>query len=206
MGTQRTPDEIWSALEKEAGAGDEAERAGQGSVEDAIRKLAAAGVDVETEKAEARAVRTEIEREIAAREVASRARARSLRPKGGRARIVWLVAAAVLVASAAAAYAQWAHRHPELPRLAPPAPTTAPPATSPGPSSQLIAADLRRQAFNACDAKRWSACLSLLDQAREVDPAGNADLQVQAARLRAEVGMGAERGTQDDKVARPPEK
>ncbi len=192
MGKQRTPDEIWSALEKEALEGDDAERAASRSIEDVVKELAAAGVDVERERAEARAIRAELERNVAvrqkAKEAAALARVRSLRPKRRRTAIVWLAAAAALVVCATVAYAGWRHWHAPPPMPAPPAPPVRPaPTTAPSapPSSELIAADFRRRAFDACDAKRWSDCLSLFDRAREVDAAGDADRQVQAARQTA---------------------
>jgi hypothetical protein len=198
MRTQRTPDEIWSALEKEARSGDDAEM----SVEDAIKELAAAGVDVAKEQAEARGIRTGLERNIAARAGASRARGkaqgRTPRPSSTRTRIVWLAAAAVLIASAAAAYMHFMHGqdpHPDAPMQAPSAPVTAPPPPANGkpPSTELIAADLRRQAFAACDAERWGECMSLLKRARDADPAGDADARVEAARQTAAAHLSSDK-------------
>jgi hypothetical protein len=187
MGTQRTPEDIWSALEKEALEGDDAERAGAMSVEDAVKELAEAGVDAEKVKAEARAFRTELDRNIAGREqaaeAAARARARRLRAPRRAALFVGLAAA--LVVCVAAAYAAWVRGHPKLHAPALPASKSAPSAPPPAPSSELIAPELRRQAFEACDAKRWPKCLSLLQQARDVDPAGDGDRRVQSARREA---------------------
>ncbi|MBW2528240.1 MAG: sigma-70 family RNA polymerase sigma factor [Deltaproteobacteria bacterium] len=47
------------------------------------------------------------------------------------------------------------------------------------------AVELRREALEACDAERWSACLDRLDRARRLDPAGADDPAIRAARRRA---------------------
>jgi hypothetical protein len=44
------------------------------------------------------------------------------------------------------------------------------------------AADLRRRADEACDARRWKQCERFLDQARDLDPAGEQAPAVQARR------------------------
>jgi hypothetical protein len=50
-----------------------------------------------------------------------------------------------------------------------------------------VAADLRRKAVAACDAKQWSVCLAELDKARAVDPAG--DTMVTPLRDKAIAGI-----------------
>jgi hypothetical protein len=41
---------------------------------------------------------------------------------------------------------------------------------------------LREEALEACDQARWDACKAKLDEARELDPAGEEDPRVQKAR------------------------
>jgi hypothetical protein len=43
-------------------------------------------------------------------------------------------------------------------------------------------ATLRKEAFAACDARRWDECTRKLDEAKELDPAGESDERVVAAR------------------------
>jgi DNA-directed RNA polymerase specialized sigma24 family protein len=62
----------------------------------------------------------------------------------------------------------------------------------PTPKEQA-AAELRREAFAACDAHRWSECLQGFDEARRIDPSGDAALDVQAARKAAEDAVRAMR-------------
>jgi hypothetical protein len=51
----------------------------------------------------------------------------------------------------------------------------------PGPQ-RTNAAELRRKAFEACDAKRWKECADRLDEARAIDPEGEHLPEVQAER------------------------
>jgi len=190
-----TPEEIWSALENEALEDEELERAASMSTEDALKEIAAAGGDAERVKADARAVRAKLEHEVAdwqkdERRV-SRARMRSLRTRRRRPVVLWLAAAAVGVSiGGGLLYTRLMHPHPDAP-VPPPsaAPSTPPP--PPESAAPLIApAELRRQAFDACAAGRWAECLSLLDEAREQDPAGDADAHVQSARRQAASHLG----------------
>ena len=48
------------------------------------------------------------------------------------------------------------------------------------------AAELRRNAVDACNAQRWDACLRNFDLARDRDPDGDKDPLVQEYRQRAE--------------------
>jgi RNA polymerase sigma factor (sigma-70 family) len=59
-----------------------------------------------------------------------------------------------------------------------PEPTLAPPEPTP----DERAAELRRDALQKCDAKAWQECLDGLDAARALDPAGDGDPKVRAAR------------------------
>jgi len=65
-----------------------------------------------------------------------------------------------------------------------PAPTVAPTAT---PAER--ASELRKQAFEACGRGHWNECLARLDEAKTLDPAGESDPEVQAARRRAMSGL-----------------
>ena len=51
---------------------------------------------------------------------------------------------------------------------------------------------LRKEGMEACAAEQWSVCLARLDAAGEMDPAGDADEGVKAARARAEEGVDSE--------------
>jgi RNA polymerase sigma factor (sigma-70 family) len=101
---------------------------------------------------------------------------------------VELAAVAVLVVFAALLVARLLRKEdvavPEPPR---PPPSLAPSlAPAPEPSPLERAAALRKDAFEACDRADWYGCRSRLDQARELDPAGEADPEVADARRRAE--------------------
>jgi hypothetical protein len=51
-----------------------------------------------------------------------------------------------------------------------------------GASVSQHVASLRKEAFAACDARRWDECARRLDEAKELDPAGESDDRVVAAR------------------------
>ncbi len=191
MPAKRTPEEIWSALEKEALDDEQAKRAASVTPDEAARRLAAAGVDVHAVRAEARAFREEMSRRVAERRVArERATKASRRPQ--RRTVVWLVAAALGVAAGGGLLYARLSRQP-LPAPVPPAPTPSAPATEPsGWASQNIAAEgLRQQAYARCDASDWIGCLERLDEAARIDPAGDAAPAVQQARRKASEGLKA---------------
>jgi hypothetical protein len=169
MSTKRTPEELWKAVEK-AALDDEMEQAASMSVADAEKELAAAGFDVEAEKAEARAWREELlggSAATPAKPPLSLAQVRSLRPPPRRPIVLWLAAAATSLAVGGG----WVFA-----RLGPEVVGQPPP---PGPS------DLRHQAFDACHTSRWQQCLARFDEAARLDPAGDADPEVQAQRATA---------------------
>jgi RNA polymerase sigma factor (sigma-70 family) len=53
------------------------------------------------------------------------------------------------------------------------------------PSELDRAREIRRRAFEDCDRARWDACLRGLDEAKQLDPAGDSAARVGAARTRA---------------------
>ena len=191
MPAKRTPEEIWSALEKEALDDEQAKRAASVTPDEAARRLAEAGVDVHGVRAEARAFREEMARRVAARRAAQERTAKaSRRPQ--RRTVVWLVAAALGVAAGGGLlYARLSRQLPPAP--VPPAPTPTAPAPEPSNwASQNIAAEgLRREAYARCDASDWIACLDRLDEAARIDPAGDAAPDVREARRKATNGLRA---------------
>jgi hypothetical protein len=54
--------------------------------------------------------------------------------------------------------------------------------TSDMPSPAQRAAHLRKVGIAECDARRWRTCVEALDAARDIDPAGESNPRVQAAR------------------------
>jgi hypothetical protein len=97
---------------------------------------------------------------------------RSLRPRPRRSVVIWVaVAAAGLLVAGGLLSNTTTVQHPAVAR---------PPVT---------AQALRAQAFDACRSRRWDACLQLLDSARPLDPSGDADPAVQAARATATNGL-----------------
>jgi hypothetical protein len=163
--SERKHADLWKELVDEAGD-DEIDRAATVSVAQAEAELKAAGFDVAAERAKAGAFVEALGSGVSgspARETAPRAPEPTLR-KARRARVLWLAAAAsfaVVVGGALYAGLQ-----------SPPPVGHAPP---PGPSADdlAVAAELRRKAAAACDAKQWSVCLAELDDARAVDPEGD---------------------------------
>jgi RNA polymerase sigma factor (sigma-70 family) len=85
----------------------------------------------------------------------------------------------------------WMSREPGETAHAPPPVPSELPGALPAPSAKP-ASELRREAFTACEAKRWAECAALLDRARDADPSGEALPEVQAAR-RAIAEAGAKR-------------
>jgi DNA-directed RNA polymerase specialized sigma24 family protein len=74
------------------------------------------------------------------------------------------------------------------------------PRSDPVPGPLERAADLRRAAFEACESQRWQPCLDRLDEARRLDPAGDAADDVRRARETAERGL----APPDEKSSPPP--
>jgi hypothetical protein len=76
-------------------------------------------------------------------------------------------------------------------------------AAPPRAPDQELAARLRDNAYAACDATLWQACLDALDDARKLDPTGEADPRVQAARLLARSRMWNDAAPKDLKPKGP---
>jgi len=195
MPTKRTPAEIWKEIVAEARDDEEIERLASLSDAAVDEELASAGFDVAKERAEAQAAVDELERGVVARrakELEAGARARSLRPPSRRRPLAfWLAAAAV--AAMAAGGLVYALTHPGAPPPvlpAPSVPSSSAPAQKP-PSEQLIAAsELRKHAFAECAARNWEECLARFDEASRLDPAGDQEPAVKAARDRAQSEIG----------------
>jgi hypothetical protein len=198
---------LWERLVDEVGEA-EIESAANVSVEQAEVELAAAGIDVPAERANANAFldalasgtfedpRDADHVEVPAPRpttavvaVAQEAAPRSVRQDRRRPRpvVMWLAVAATATVAAGALYAVLQPR-----QLAPvvPEPTAAtPPPVQSAEPNLVAAADLRRQAAAACDAQQWSVCLAHLDEARAVDPGGDDTPTVRATRDRALRGV-----------------
>jgi hypothetical protein len=185
---------LWQKLVDEAGE-ELIEQAAAVSVAQAERELAEAGFDVETERARAEAFLASLEgaagtaravAQAAPQEPPKRAAKRDGKRQG--AVPVWVAAAAAAVtAGAAVAYVATRPEKGPAPSPTTPPSTTPPPTASPAPSRDLVAAahDLRRRAAVACNAGRAEECLTLLDDAKKDDPAGDEAPEAKALRQRA---------------------
>jgi hypothetical protein len=180
MFRKRAPEELWKALEKEAhdeqgGPDDDVARAASRSVSAAEKDLADAGFDVEAEKAEVRAWAAQLGKPASAapsKRPASLAPLRSVRPPRPRSLVPWIAAAAVVLLLAGVQLQRQMQMHTARDGdVAATRPRRAP--------------ALRQRGFEACRAERWAECLELFDAAERLDPDGDADPAVQAARAKA---------------------
>jgi hypothetical protein len=181
---------LWQKLVAEAGE-ELIEEAASVSVAQAEKDLAEAGFDVAAERARAEAFLASLEGVAAAEEAVAQAvpqeapaslpeRVAKGERKKPRPAGVWVAAAAAAVAAGAAV--TYVATHPgEAPTTSP----TTPPSTGTAAPSLAAAADLRRSAAAACEEGRADACVSLLDQAAAVDPAGDTAPEVQRLRKKA---------------------
>ncbi|HEY8088175.1 MAG TPA: hypothetical protein VIF09_10030 [Polyangiaceae bacterium] len=187
MTRKPTAKEILKGIE-DSELDDEMERVLAATPEERKKDLEAAGFDVEELHAKADAVHEQMKRtmvEERAKELETKARVRSLRPPARQRPIVlWIAAAAAAAVAGGALYAALNRPPVPAPVPAPPVPSSVPP-RAPEAHELVAAADLRRQAFAACDAQRWVECLTRFDEARRIDAAGDAVPEVQAARRRA---------------------
>jgi len=182
--SERKHADLWRELADEAGE-DAIDRAATVSVAQAEAELKAAGFDVAAERAKASAFVDALGSEAAsptAKETAPRP-TEGTRRKGPRARVVWLAAAASLAAIGGTLYATL--QPPELVGSPPPPTPSRSAPVVPSATDLAVAAELRRKASAACDAKQWSVCLAKLDDARAVDPGGDDALAVKTLRNQA---------------------
>ncbi len=191
---------LWQKLVDETGE-ELIEQAAAVSVAQAERELAEAGFDVQAERARAEAFLASLEgtaaseptaAQVAVQEALKESRQRvEKRAEAGRRKprpvAVWLAAAAAVTAGAAVAYVET--RPEEGPA---PSPTTPPSTASPAPTPpDLVAAarDLGASRRGRCNSGRAEECLSLLDDAKKKDPAGEERDDVKALRQQAEDEM-----------------
>jgi hypothetical protein len=181
MGT-RTAQELWKRLVDEAGE-DEIERAASVSVAQAERELAEAGFDVAAERARAEAFLDELEGRPAP-SPAKPANPGKTERRGRVPPLVWVGAAAAAAAGAAVTHSALRD---EGKSAQPPPPSPSTPESTRNTSRHAIAAarDLRGRAAVECNAGRARECLSLLDQARAIDPAGDAAPEIRRLREQA---------------------
>ena len=183
---------LWQKLVDEAGE-ELIEEAASVSVAQAENDLAEAGFDVAAERARAEAFLASLAGVAAAEEAVAQAvpqeapaplpeRAAKSERKKPRPAGVWVAAAAAAVA-AGAAVTYVATRPEEGPITSP----TTPLSTGSAAPSLAAAANLRRTAAAACQEGRVDECLSLLDQAAAMDPAGDTTPEVQRLRKAAEI-------------------
>lgn len=89
------------------------------------------------------------------------------------------------------------------------------PITQPGPEPRPVPSSLpdpvldrarvlREMAFESCDRSAWKECLERLDEAKALDPAGDSDPRVGAARARATDAINDEDAPKNQKDTPPP--
>jgi hypothetical protein len=206
--SERKHADLWKELVDEA-AEAEIDRAASVSVEQAEAELAAAGFDVAAERARANAFLEALERgestasapapgsapapapASAPAPAPAPAPASASAPPKRRTRprdVVFRVTEVALSAAAGAALYAGLLQAPGPTANPSPSGTTSAPA-APSAADLALAADLRRQAAAACEAKQWSVCLAHLDKARAVDPGGDDTRTVKTVRDQAIAGI-----------------
>ncbi len=155
--SKRTPEETLAAIESQA-ADDDMDDVLAMTPEERRQELAAAGFDLAANDAKADALH-------AAAQVPTNT-VLPLRPRRAL-RVVMLLAAVLAIAGVAMFLArrdpQIAHPHPDN-----------------------DAAELRKQAAAACDAKKVEECRDRIDEARDLDPAGDTSPEAKKIRERIE--------------------
>ena len=182
-----TPEELWDAIDADA-ARAEKERIEALDPEACRRELADAGFDLRAVRADAERVAARIrgETQVAAVPNAGARGAPSAR-RSRAVRATWLVAAALACLALALVWWRAPREHVASP-ITPDTATGAPP-PAPPPAPERAAA-LRAEAAHACEGRRWVECLAELDHARELDPAGDEDAEVQRWRRVAGKALG----------------
>jgi hypothetical protein len=181
---------LWAELVDEAGE-ELIEQAARVSVAQAEAELRAAGFDVEEERARAEAFVASLDGSAATPDPVQAvagttpARAAPTQRKKRRPVVAWAAAAAAAAASAGAVYVET-----RPPAVGQPAPSSSSPTAG---APEAPAAELRQRAAVACDEGRAAECLSLLDQARAKDPAGDATPEVARLRAKAAAQLRGER-------------
>jgi hypothetical protein len=110
-------------------------------------------------------------------------RARRIHPRTSR--VLWLIAAALGVALVVLLVRE---RRTIMAWLEPLPTITPDDHHAPGPPPRELAAKLRHDAHGNCAFGDWKQCAAMLDLAKELDPAGEADPEVQAERKQIEEG------------------
>ncbi len=177
--SKRTPEETLAAIESQA-ADDEMDDVLAMTPEERRRELAAAGFDLAANDAKADALH-------AATQAAPTSTATVVPIRTRRAlRVVALLAAVFAIAGLVTILAR------RDPNVALPHPDTPSPSDEPT-QAQRAAAELRKQAAAACDAKKVEECVDRINEARDLDPAGDMSPEAKAIRERIE-GLEKERG------------
>ena len=196
MSRKRTPEEILASIE-EPSLDEEMDRVLAMTPEQRRAELEAAGFDLNELHAEADAWHEKMKQagvEERKKDLVTEARAKSLRPVSRRRPVVVGLLAAALgaaaVGGAAFAYVHWREAPPPAPSPPPPTVPEPPPSSLP---IAVRATTLRRQGLDACAGHMWQRCVEDLDQARELDPAGDADDAVQSARQEAAKWLGPDK-------------
>ncbi len=115
----------------------------------------------------------------------------------------WLAELAAAAALAVLALVLWRLFHKDEP-VAQPVPEPRPSSTDVAPEAPIDRARaLRDKAYKDCDRAAWQECLDRLDEAKGLDPAGDSDPRVGAARTRANDALRNE-GPVKQKDAPPP--
>ncbi len=96
----------------------------------------------------------------------------------------WLAELAAAAALVIVAFVVWRLLREEE-RITQPTPDRPVPSSVPDPRTLDRARALRDVAFQACDRSEWRECLDRLDEAKALDPAGDNDERIGAARARA---------------------
>ncbi len=186
--TPPTPEEILASVES-SDVDAEIERALALSPAERRAEVQAAGYDLAALDAKADAVHDAARRAVARAQAENEARRHASEPPRRRPGTLWLLAAAVVVVAGAAWFATRSSPQP------PPAPSPPPtaPTRSPAPSPELVARanEARARAFAQCARSEWFECTVSLDQARDLDPAGDTAPEVMRARDRAMAAMNA---------------
>jgi len=194
---KRPPHKAWEAVEKMA-LDDEARRVASLGDEALDRELAGQGMDPQALRARGAVLAAQLAKSAAgAREASgSVAKLPAKAWSSGARSIAWIAVAAL----AAGVVAVVASRRPPEEAIGPDIRDAASPKPA-APSPAEVAAKLRDEAVQACEEGFWASCERKLDEAQRLDPAGEAEARVLAARHAVSVGLVRDGGG-NDKPAR----